>query len=78
MTEKLSTYIHIHACMGNNKKRTAWFPPFIDGEGLNLRKLLQKIKVFKVLKGAKQGMKCTKNRHLWVNMVFFLSWGVLH
>lgn len=30
----------------------------------DLRKLLQIIKVFKVLKCVKQGMKCTRNRHL--------------
>lgn len=54
--------------MGNNKKRTAWFPPFIDGVGLKPQETATEIKVFKVLKGAKQGMKCITNRHLWVNM----------
>lgn len=32
MTEKLSTYIHMHAWAIT--KRTSWFPPFIDGVGL--------------------------------------------
>lgn len=54
--------------MGNNKKRTGWFPPFIDGVGLKPQETATEIKVFKVLKGAKQGMKCITNRHLWVNM----------
>lgn len=35
MTEKLRTctYIHMHA-WAIKKERTAWFPLFIDGEGL--------------------------------------------
>lgn len=51
--------------MGNNKERTAWFPPFTDGVGSRPQEIATDNQSIQSTEGClKQGMKCTRNRHL--------------